>query len=93
MHLYLGASSYEIYPSLRTRDAWNVNITADRFDLLRFRKVQSPHGCCVMADVTESEAREWVAANPIANPKGWTRLSDVLAHYAFSFRFRLGLAG
>lgn len=57
MNLYNGATSYEIYPSFRTPGAWNVNIVQERFDLLRFRRTQAPHGCCVISEVPEAEAR------------------------------------
>jgi len=92
MNLYIGATSYEIYPSVRTAGAWNVNVVQERFDLLRFRRTPSPHGCCVIRDVPEADARQWAAANPISNPQGWARLREVLDHYGFRIRFRLGLA-
>lgn len=92
MNLYIGATSYEIYPSFRALDAWNVNIVQESLDLLRFRRALAPHGCCVVRDVPEGEARQWVAAKPISNPHGWARLREVLRHYGFQIKFRLGLA-
>lgn len=92
MNLYIGASSYEIYPSFRTPGAWNVNTMDECFDVLRLRRMQAPHGCCVIRDVPETEAHEWAAANPISNPHGRARVREVLDHYGFRIKFRLGLA-
>jgi len=91
MQIYLGTSSYDIFPSFRTAGGWNVSINEDRFDLRRFSKVAAERGCCVLVDVTEDEARQWAAANPIANPHGWARVAEILDRYGFGLRFRLRL--
>lgn len=91
MQVYLGTKSYDIFQSGRA-GSWAVSMNDERFDLFGLRKVQAPHGCCVLRLVTETEAREWADANPISNPTGIARIREVLDHYAFIIKFRLGLA-